>query len=65
MFICVCGGVLLVVAIEEPPEHLSEKEKLVYNQVCDVKCQKCGRVFYSQPYDDGSNINEVKNTKPI
>jgi hypothetical protein len=65
MVICDCGGIMLVVAIEEPPEHLSEKEKLVYNRVCDVECQKCGRVFYSQPYDEGPKINEVKNTKYI
>jgi len=50
MFTCECGGVMLVVAIEETPDHLSEKKKLVYSRVCDVECQKCGRVLYSQPY---------------
>lgn len=62
---CECGGILLVIAIEEPPEYLSKKEKLVYNRVCDVQCQKCKKVYYSQPYDDGTTINEVKKTKPI
>jgi len=65
MFICDCGGVMVVVAIEEPPEHMSVKKKLVYNRVCDVECQKCGKVVYSQPYDEGSILNEVKNTKHI
>ncbi|MDF0728267.1 hypothetical protein PY093_16500 [Cytobacillus sp. S13-E01] len=65
MFICDCGGVMVVVAIEEPPDHLSEKKKLVYNRVCDVESQKCGKVVYSQAYDDGSTINEVKNSKPL
>ncbi|MBL5769081.1 hypothetical protein B5V88_10435 [Heyndrickxia sporothermodurans] len=63
--ICNCGGVLLVISVEEPPEHLSEKEKLIYNRVCDVECQKCGKIYYSQPYDDGNAINLVRNTKKI
>lgn len=65
MFICDCGGIMLVVAVEEPPEHLSKEEKLVYNRVCDVECQKCGKMVYSQPYDEGTIINVVKKTKPI
>lgn len=51
----------MVVATEEPPEHLSKEEKLVYNRVCDVECQKCGKTLYSQPYDSGPLINKVKN----
>ena len=62
--ICDCGGVLLVVSIEEPPAHLS-KEKLLYNRVCDVQCQTCGKIHYSQTYDDGTHINLVKTTKKI
>jgi hypothetical protein len=65
MFVCECGGIMLVVAVEEPPEHLSKEKKLVYNRVCDVECQKCGKIVYSQPYDEGRIINEVKKTKPI
>ncbi|MED3782524.1 hypothetical protein [Heyndrickxia sporothermodurans] len=56
---------MLVISVEEPPEHLSEKEKLIYNRVCDVECQKCGKIYYSQPYDDGNAINLVRNTKKI
>lgn len=63
--LCECGGVLMVIAVEEPPENLSKQEKLVYNRVCDVECVKCGKVYYSQPYDFGSKFNEVKKTKPI
>ncbi|MEC1490569.1 MULTISPECIES: hypothetical protein [Bacillus] len=55
----------MVIAVEEPPENLSKQEKLVYNRVCDVECLKCGKVYYSQPYDFGSKMNEVKKTKPI
>lgn len=65
IMICECGGILLVISIEEIPNNKSKIEKLVYNRVCDVKCQSCGKVYYSQPYDYGSNINEIKKTKPI
>ena len=65
MFLCECGGILLVVGLEEPPEYLTTEEKLIYKRVCDVKCQKCGKVKYSQPYDDGRMLNEVKKTKPL
>jgi hypothetical protein len=63
--LCDCGGVLLVIAIEELPETLSNKEKIMYNRVCDVQCQKCGKILYSQPYDEGSGIRLVKKTKTI
>jgi len=62
---CECGGVLLVIAVEELPGNLSPKQKLHYNRVCDVECQKCGNVYYSQPYDDGDVLNLVKGTKKI
>lgn len=60
---CECGGLLLVVSVENYPENLSSKKKLLYNRVCDVKCQKCGKVYYSQPYDDGKILNSVRDTK--
>ncbi|PFM31010.1 hypothetical protein COJ43_28730 [Bacillus cereus] len=62
---CKCGGILLVIAIEEPPTHLSTTEKLLYNRVCDVQCQTCGETYYSQPYDDGKNLNTVRPTKKL
>ncbi len=65
MFICECGGVLLVIGVETPPKHLSKQEKLIYKRVCDVECQKCGKIKYSQPYDNGTILNEVKKTKPL
>lgn len=59
MFTCKgCGGTLLVTAIEEYPEGL--KNKLEYDRLCDVACVKCGKVYYSQPYDFGKFINEVR-----
>lgn len=61
--LCKCGGILLVVSIEEPPKHLSSREKLLYDRVCDVECQKCGNIIYSQPYDGANHLNIVRNTK--
>jgi hypothetical protein len=58
--ICECGGMLNVVAVEEPPEHLTKEQKLLYDRVCDVECLECGKVIYSQPYDFGKSINAVK-----
>jgi hypothetical protein len=63
--LCDCGGVLLVIAVEELPQPLSNKEKIKYNRVCDVQCQECGKILYSQPYDDGNGINLVKRTKEV
>ncbi|ADU28488.1 hypothetical protein [Evansella cellulosilytica] len=63
--LCDCGGVLVVIAIEDIPKHLSSKEKIMYNRVCDVQCQKCDKIQYSQPYDDGNLLNLVKETKKI
>lgn len=54
---CECGGILDVIRVEEPPEHLSKEEKLLYNRVCDVQCLECEKVYYSQPYDFGNKYN--------
>lgn len=59
--ICECGGVLNVIRIEEYPVGL--KDKINYDRVCDVECLKCGKVLYSQPYDFGKTMNEVKKLK--
>jgi hypothetical protein len=67
MFCKVCGGILDVIRIEEPPEHLTKEEKLIYTRLCDVQCinPECGKVYYSQPYDWGKSINEVRNLNNI
>lgn len=57
---CECGGILEVTRVEEYPVKLSKEERLVYDRICDVKCLKCGKVIYSQPYDFGSRINVAK-----
>lgn len=57
---CKCGGILFVLKIEEPPKNLTVHEKLAFNRVCDVECEKCGKIYYSQPYDFGKNMNLVK-----
>lgn len=62
---CKCGGILLVIAIEEYPKDLSLEQKVNYSRVCDVQCVECGNVYYSQPYDDGKILNKVKSTKKI
>lgn len=56
-----CGGTLFVVGVEDPPEHLTKQEKLIYNRLCNVKCISCEKIFYSQPYDYGKTINPIKN----
>lgn len=53
-----CGGVLLVKNVEEYPKGL--KNTLEYDRLCDVECVDCGKVYYSQPYDFGKTINEVR-----
>lgn len=58
---CKCGGILDVIRVENYPESLPDKEKLLYNRVCDVQCLECGEIYYSQPYDFGKKLNEVKN----
>lgn len=62
--LCICGGILSVTHIEEPPTNLKNTEKLLYDRVCDVECLKCGKILYSQPYDFGSKLNTVKSTMP-
>ena len=62
MFTCKeCGGILHVIKIENPPDNLSNQEKLIYNRLCDVQCLNCKQVYYSQPYDFGRPINAVRN----
>ena len=58
---CKCGGMLFVIKVEEVPKNLSSKQKMNYNRVCDVECAKCGKVYYSQPYDFGQRLNIVRN----
>ena len=60
MMICDCGGILNVIAIEEPPKNLSKEKELTYSRVCDVECLTCGKIYYSKPYDFGKPINAVK-----
>ncbi|MEC0145272.1 hypothetical protein [Paenibacillus alginolyticus] len=61
MFNCKeCGGILLVIEVETPPEELSKQEKLIYNRLCNVQCDNCKRIYYSQPYDYGKPINVVR-----
>lgn len=64
MFNCKeCGGLLFVIAVETPPDHLTKQEKLIYNRVCDVQCAECNKVYYSQPYDFGRNFNIVRDNQ--
>lgn len=60
-----CKQSLLVIAIEEYPEHLSPQERLRYSRVCDAQCPSCGKIYHSQPYDDGLSLNSVRRTKKI
>jgi hypothetical protein len=57
-----CGSPLDVIRIEEPPEHLSKVEKLVYERLCDTQClnSDCKEVYYAQPYDFGKTLNVVR-----
>lgn len=57
---CECGGMLLVILVEEPPENLPKHKRLFYGRLCDVECQKCGKIVYSQPYDFGKSVNPVE-----
>lgn len=65
MFVCVCGEIFMVISIEEYPKNLTPVEKLNYKRVCDVKCMSCGKIRYSQPYDDANQLNLVKKTEEI
>lgn len=53
-----CGGMLLVIKVEEVPRKV--KDKINYNRVCDVECVECSKVYYSQPYDFGNKLNPVR-----
>lgn len=59
--LCKCGGVLDIIKIEKYPKTLPTNKQLLYDRLCDVECIKCGKVYYSQPYDFGKKLNEVKN----
>jgi hypothetical protein len=58
--ICECGGILLVIRVEEPPTDMPKPQKLIYNRLCDVQCSDCKKVVYSQPYDYGKPLNPVR-----
>ena len=58
--ICDCGGILDVIKVEEYPRDI--KDKINYNRLCNVECLSCGKILYSQPYDFGNSLNEVRNT---
>lgn len=60
MLFCDCGGLLVVIRIEQPPEELPKHEKLLYNRLCDVQCAECKKIIYSQPYDFGKSLNPVR-----
>lgn len=51
MFMCVCGGVLLVKEISKYPSNLTSSEQLEHNRRCTVECADCGKVIENQPYD--------------
>lgn len=51
MFMCSCGGVMLVKEIERYPKGLSSTEKLEYERKCSVECQDCKTELYDQKYD--------------
>jgi hypothetical protein len=59
--ICECGGILLVIRVEEYPEDV--KDKINYSRVCDVQCVRCNKILYSQPYDFGNKLNVFRNLK--
>lgn len=56
--ICECGGILAVIRVEEYPKGV--KEKINFDRLCDVECLSCGKIYYSQPYDFGKKVNEVR-----
>lgn len=58
-----CKGILLTIRVERYPVGLTGLEKTNYNRVCDLECQKCKKVYYSQSYDDNDKLNVVKNIK--
>lgn len=56
--ICECGGILEVIRVEKYPK--ATINKINYDRLCDVKCLKCEKTLYSQPYDFGKILNDVK-----
>ncbi|MGD7023043.1 hypothetical protein ACQCVK_10635 [Rossellomorea vietnamensis] len=52
-----CDGMLFVIRVEEVPKG---KNYISYNRLCDVECISCKKVYYSQPYDSGRGLNEVR-----
>lgn len=51
MFLCDCGGVLLVKSVEEYPARVNSTEKLEYERKCTVECVDCRSVKENQRYD--------------
>lgn len=45
MFFCECGGLLVVIRVEQPPKELPENEKLLYNRLYDVQCSECKKNY--------------------
>lgn len=55
MFFCECGGLLVVIRVEQPPEELPKNEKLLYNRLCDVQCNECKKLYILNPMTLGSH----------
>lgn len=51
MFTCECGGIYIVVDVEEYSEDMSGFEKLEYERKCTVECSECGDIKKGQKYD--------------
>ncbi|RCX15619.1 hypothetical protein DFP94_11467 [Fontibacillus phaseoli] len=51
MFLCECGGVLLVKNIYAYPSGLTALEKLNYQRNCTVECVQCGKKKENQSFD--------------
>ena len=51
MFLCECGGVLLVKSVTDYPDGLSSREKLEQMRTCTVECADCKKVLKNQKYD--------------
>lgn len=51
MFICECGGIMMVKNIEQYPDRLTQQEKLEYERKCIVECVTCKKVQENQKYD--------------
>ncbi|MCB8815733.1 hypothetical protein [Desulfosporosinus shakirovi] len=51
MFLCSCGGVMLVYEIEKYPDGLSSADELEYERKCTVECPNCKMILSDQKYD--------------